>query len=317
MIMPLLFEISSEDDDDQGRGNGNVAPSPPPAPSPAGDSGSASPSSEDQQSPQQPSGEAEAPTGTPIESTEPQDTPMEIPSDSDITRTMFPGITKTGKELLKKIGSEDFYALPHTTFIEDSSGQIHGSYDKRFPPLTLPKDSPYVPINPLTNVQGVTKHDFKHIGMDDPRCEDINTIIALGARGNLSREQLNTLRQKEDLIQDNLTPHLYKFVMSQVTTVTPKKLLPFSKVKKRPLMVPRRDMSYEKTGWVGPRVSSLKNHCEPLDPPTFPLKFHRAMSRPKIISKYEAFCTATSLQERTVHQEFPESLLNAHGLSAN
>ena len=229
---------------------------------------------------------------------------------------MYPGITKVGKELLKKIGFQDFYALPHTTFIEDSSGQIHGSYDKKFPPLTLPKDSPYVPINPLVNIQGVTKHDFKHIGMDDPCCEDVNTIIALGARGNLSKDQLDTLCKKEELIRDDLTPNLYKFIMSQVTTMSARKLFPFSNVRKRPLMVPKSDMSYNRTGWVGLRASSLKNNCESPDPPAFPLKFHRPMSRPKIISKYEALSTASSLQERTVHKEFPESLLKSYGLSS-
>ena len=54
--------------------------------------------------------------------------------------------------------------------------------------------------------------------MDDPRVEDINFIIGIAARGNLGGEHLRMLRQGEDKISDELTPSLFKRVVTKVVT---------------------------------------------------------------------------------------------------
>ena len=92
---------------------------------------------------------------------------------------------------------------------------IFGSYDKKFPFLSQSKN---VPINPLIHVSHVTQEDFNRVGMDDPRVEDINFIIGIAARGNLGGEHLRLLCEGEDKVSDELTPSLFKRVVTKVVT---------------------------------------------------------------------------------------------------
>ena len=54
--------------------------------------------------------------------------------------------------------------------------------------------------------------------MDDPHVEDINFIIGIAARGNLGGEHMKMVHQGEDKISDELTPSLFKRVVTNVVT---------------------------------------------------------------------------------------------------
>ena len=101
--------------------------------------------------------------------------------------------------------------MPHTILMKGAGNVIFGSYDKKFRFLSQSK---YVPINPLIHVSHVIQEDFKRVGMDDPRVEDINFIIGIAARGNLGGEHLRMPCQGEYKISDELTPSLFKRVVT-------------------------------------------------------------------------------------------------------
>ena len=88
--------------------------------------------------------------------------------------------------------------------------------------------------------------------MDDPHVEDINFIIGIAARGNLGGEHLRMLRQGEDKISDELTPSLFKRVVTKVVTFAN----------------PNLCLSFNRKGWVGKRDVSYRSKCKRLFPQT-------------------------------------------------
>ena len=100
--------------------------------------------------------------------------------------------------------------------------------------------------------------------MDDPHVEDINFIIAIAARGNLGGEHIKMLRQGEDKISDELTPSLFKRVVTEVVTFAN----PWSPsdVLVRPTLNPNLCISFNRKGWIGKRDVSCRSKCKKLFP---------------------------------------------------
>ena len=111
--------------------------------------------------------------------------------------------------------------------------------------------------------------------MDDPRVEDINTIIAVSARGIIDEGIHKRLELYEEQIDDHLCPSIYKFIVGKVAGFTSGRghfmhLL-------RPMMAPNPQVSYNDKGWVGKREISLHNKCGKLSPWTRCLKFQNKL----------------------------------------
>ena len=290
-IMPLLHEISSDEEDDGGQGRGGPSFRQPAIEEPSTGADSrphpSSPQEEDRDKDNQPNdGEGSSEENLPL-----------------------PTYTSADALLLRKMGFGRFFLLPHTMIIKGAGDIVYGSYDRRFPFLSQPKH--LIPINPLTFVSGVCSQDFERIGMDDPRCEDINYIIALAARGEFSESLLAQLRKKEDKIDDILTPSLFKRILGEMVTIT---YIRPNKIEKRGFMKPIV-AKYNNKGWVGTADRSYSQKCKRLFPRTRQLGKIRVTSFPKVTLK-DALISSVCLREVLVHKEFPKELLQFHGVSS-
>ena len=227
------------------------------------------------------------------------------------------GSTRTAGSLLKlaqdnalfrKLGFNNFYSLPHTIVVKGAGNIIFGSYDKKFPFLSQSK---YVPINPLIHVSHVTQEDFNRVGMDDPRVEDINFIIGIAARGNLGGEHLRLLCEGEDKISEELTPSLFKRVVTKVVTFanpqSPRDVLI------RPTLNPNLRLSFNRKGWVGKRDVSCRSKCKRLFPQSYSIGPVKRFLYPSV-TRAQAYLSSTHLKEVLVHPEYPRRLLEFHGL---
>ena len=198
--------------------------------------------------------------------------------------------------------------MPHTILIKGAGNVIFGSYDKKFPFLSQPK---YTPINPLVHMSDVTKDYFKRVGMDDPHVEDINFIIAIAARGNFGGEHIKMLCQGEDKISDELTPSLFKRVVTKVVTFANPRSP--SDVLIRPTLNPNLRLSFNRKGWIGKRDVSHRSKCKKLFPRTHAIGSVRRFLYPSV-TRAQAHLSATHLKEALVHPEYPRKLLEFHGL---
>ena len=302
-IMPLLHEISSDDSDDNGEDEGEGrGPGGPPDVPPAGDEpGAQSPPSDDSHpeddhagdNPE--NGDANAPGPS---------TPPEEPHSSQSAISAL-----TPEDIIRKIGGTKFYLNSHQVLIEDESGIIYGSYDQKFPFLSTDR---HIPINPLVYVEGVHRKDFNKIPMDDPRVEDINTIIACSAQGVMEKGIMDRLQCLEEKYDDDLTPSIYKHVVSKVAGFTSFKGP--SIVRKRPMMSSNPRVKYTKDGWIGDRYYDIKNKCGPLHPPVRPLKVPKEKATLPRLTRAQALAVASSLQTRVIYKKFPKKLLKFHNL---
>ena len=143
--------------------------------------------------------------------------------------------------------------VPHSTIIKGDDGTIYGSYDSQFPFLTSRKKT--IGLNPLIYTSDVNFDDFSLVGIDDPKLEDINTIIAIAARGVLSKALKMQIQGKDDCIDDVFCPSLEKWnVTSTITKQGNSALKPVhlkSSIPRRPLLAALPGLSYTKDGWVG------------------------------------------------------------------
>ena len=210
--------------------------------------------------------------------------------------------------LFRKLGFNKFYSLPHTIVVKGAGNIIFGSYDKKFPFLSQSK---YAPINPLIHVSHVTQEDFNRVGMDDPCVEDINFIIGIAARGNLGGEHLRLLREGEDKISDELTPSLFKRVVTKVVTFanpwSPRDVLI------RPTLNPNLCLSFNRKGCVGKRDVSHRSKCKRLFPQSHSIGPVKRFLYPSV-TRAQAYLSSTHLKEVLVHPEYPRRLLEFHGL---
>ena len=290
-IMPLLHEISSDEEDDEGGdGRGGSARTggtiqDPPANADSGP-GPSSPPEEDRSD--QPE------SGT---SSKEKDSPSGTYSRIDVY-------------LLHKMGPGGFFRLPHTMVLKGAGGMIYGSYDKRFRFVSIPRN--HIPINPLAYVSNIKSGDFERVGMGDPRYEDINSIIAIAARGDLSRPLLNELRNLEDKVDDTLTPSLFKRAVSKVVTIS---YVRPHEVEKRGFMKPIQ-ATYNRRGWVGGVALSSERKCKRLFPRTRQIGKMRAISYPRV-SRNEAMLSSTFLTEFFIHRDFPRELLKFYKVPSN
>ena len=210
--------------------------------------------------------------------------------------------------LFRKLGFNKFYLMPHTILMKGAGNVIFGSYNKKFPFLSQSK---YVPINPLIHVSHVTQEDFRRVGMDDPCVEDINFIIGIAARGNLGGEHMRMLHQGEDKISDELTPSLFKRVVTKVVTFANPRSP--SDVLIRPTLNPNLHLSFNRKGWVGKRDVSCRSNCKRLFPWTHNIGPVKRFLYPSI-TRAQAYLSSTYLKEVLVHPEYPRKLLEFHGL---
>jgi len=131
--------------------------------------------------------------------------------------------------------------------VADAWGFVYGSHDRKFSFLSIPDT---IPINPFVYAPGITHDDFDVVKMDDPRKEDINTLIAIAARGNHDDTILQRIRDMEDELEDPLLPSLFKHVVRKATTIISSMA---SNIPKRPMLVAAPRLTYNTTGWIGPR----------------------------------------------------------------
>ena len=226
-IMPLLHEISSDDEDDQG-----------------GD-GRGSSSARTEGTTQGPPADVDSGPGPSSSPEEGQLDPPENGATSKEKDSPSGTYSRIDAFLLRKMGFGGFFRLPHSMILKGDGGMIYGSYDKRFPFISISRN--HIPINPLAYVSNVKSGDFKRIGMGDPRCKDINSIIAIAARGDLSTPLLSELRKLEDKVDDTLFPSLFKQAVSKVVTIS---YVRPHEVEKRGFMKPIA-ATYNRRGWVG------------------------------------------------------------------
>ena len=198
--------------------------------------------------------------------------------------------------------------MPHTILVKGAGNVIFGSHDKKFPFLSQSK---YVPIDPLIHVSNVTPEDFRQIGMDDPHVEDINSIIAIAVRGNLKNEHIRMVQQGEDKISDELTPRLFKRVVTKAVTFANPRYP--SDILVRPTLNPNLSITFNKKGWVGKRDVSHRSKCKKLFPWTHTIVCVKRFFYPSI-TRVQACPSASHLKEVLVHPEYPRKLLEFHGL---
>ena len=148
--------------------------------------------------------------------------------------------------------------------------------------------------------------------MDDPRVEDINFIIGIATRGNLGGEHMKMLHQGEDKISDELTPSLFKRVVTKVVTFANPRSP--SDVLIRPTLNQNLRPSFNRRGWVGKRDVSRRSKCKRLFPRTHTIGPVKRFLYPSI-NRAQAYLSATHLKEVLVHPEYPRKLLEFHGLS--
>ena len=281
-IMPMLQELSSDDNDNEPEG-------------------SARQESRQTQSPAQGASRDPGPS-----------TPPEKEADGNKDKdTQDPGSGSPSSDaIMKKLGASRFYLHPHTVIIKGQDNFIYGSFDKKFPFLFLKFKTN--PINPLAYVTHVTHSDFGAVGMVDPRIEDINSIITLATRGIFSNKDKEELEKEEDKTDDSLTPSLFKNILGRFVTHVSYKSL--TGVRKRPIRTPILQLSYNKDGWVGPQTHTLKSRCGTFFPRTHALRWRQFLGTPPVMSKRQAIASASSLKEVLVHKNFPKKLLKFHGL---
>ena len=147
--------------------------------------------------------------------------------------------------------------------------------------------------------------------MDGPCVEDINFIIGIAARGNLGGEHMKMLRQGEDKISDELTPSLFKRVVTKVVTIANPQSP--SDVLIRPTLNPNLCLSFNRKGWVGKRDVSSRSKCKRLFPRTHTIGPVNGFLYPSI-TRAQVYLSATHLKEVLVHPEYSRKLLEFHGL---
>ena len=135
--------------------------------------------------------------------------------------------------------------------VKDNLGVSLGSFDTTFPFISLTDD--VIDANPLAFCKGVTKRDFEKANMYDPRKEDVNMSIAVGARGVFPpalKDTLNKIANDWDTSSPWYDqPSLSKFgVISELVFYDAKDGFP---VKRRKMEL-SSEYSYDKTGWVKP-----------------------------------------------------------------
>ena len=106
--------------------------------------------------------------------------------------------------------------VPHCVIIKGEDGRTYGSYDMYYPFLSTKKK--LIPHNPLTHSSNVMHHDFVAAEVDDPRLEDINTIIAVAARGILSKSFKGQIYDRNEEINSDLCPSLEKWNVTRTVT---------------------------------------------------------------------------------------------------
>ena len=139
--------------------------------------------------------------------------------------------------------------------VKDNLGTSLGSFDTTFPFVSLTDD--VIDINPLALCKGITKRDFERANMYDPRKEDVNMIIAVGARGIFPPALKDTLNEVANDWETSSPwydlPSLSKFgVISELVFYDAKDGFPI----KRRKMELSSEYSYDKTGWVKPFQST-------------------------------------------------------------
>ena len=299
--MPLLHVVSSDDEDrtdrdPNGDGQGGGSQS-----SPSGQEGRDAGQSDDLRPSQSDQNNSSSNGG--------QGGNIEANESNGSTRTAA-SLLRLAQDnaLFRKLGFNKFYLLPHTILVKGAGNIIFGSYDKKFPFLSQSK---YVPINPLIHVSHVTQEDFKRVGMDDPHVEDINFIIGIAARGNLGEEHLRLLHEGENKVSDELTPSLFKRVMTKVVTFanpwSPRDVL------LRPTLNPNLHLSFNRKGWVGKRDVSHRSKCKRLFPWTNSIGPVKRFLYPSV-TRAQAYLSSTHLKKVLVHPEYPRRLLEFHGL---
>ena len=294
-IMPLLHEISSDDSDDDGGDPGNLPP-----PTSSGGNGNAPEAFQEgsgDPSPSEEDGEVPGPSDS-----------VEESHGNEASQLGDKAITVN--TLIQKLGPEKFFINPHRVVFEDENGITYGSFDRKFPFISYYQ---IVPLNPLVFVDNVHHSDFERLEMDDPRVEDINTIIAVSARGIMDEGIHKRLELYEEQIDDHLCPSIYKFIVGKVAGFTSGRgrfmhLL-------RPMMALNPQVSYNDKGWVGKREISLRNKCGKLSPRTRCLKFQKQIVTLPKLTKAQAYGVLFSLHERIEYKKFPKKLLKFYGLN--
>ena len=135
--------------------------------------------------------------------------------------------------------------------VKDNLGKSLGSFDTTFPFISLTDD--VIDANPLAFCKGLTKRDFERANMYDPHKEDVNMIIAIGARGFFPPALKDTLKE---IAKDWETsspwydqPSLSRFGMiSELVFYDAKDGFP---VKRRKMEL-SSEYTYDNTGWVKP-----------------------------------------------------------------
>ena len=203
-IMPLLHEISSDEDEpgEDGEGSKKVGPS------------------------------------TKLKA-------IKGPDASDNTSTVPEGDEASGNKEGEGSSSTGTSDRTFKVIVSDIGGFTYGSYDTKFPFVSLPKNNP---INPFAYVSSVARSDFDAVKMNDPRKEDINTLIAIAARGIRDVNLRHKILDLEDEVEDPLLPSLTKCATRKATTSM---LGIASPVAKRPILKAAPHLTYDKSGWVG------------------------------------------------------------------
>ena len=292
--MPLLHEISSDDSDNNGGESGHM---PPLAPS-GGNGNAPEASQEDSGEPSPSEGDGEVPG--------PSD-PVEESHENEASQ--LGDKTISVNTLIQKLGPQKFFMNPHRIVFEDENGITYGSFDRKFPFISYFQ---MVPLNPLVFVDNVHRSDFEKLEMDDPRVEDINTIIAISARGIMNEGIQKRLELYEEQIDDHLCPSIYKFMVGKVAGFTSGRGR-FMHIL-RPMMAPNPQVSYNDKGWVGKREINLRNKCGKLSPRTRCLKFQKQIVTLPKLTKAQALGVLSSLHETIKYKKFPKKLLKFYGL---
>ena len=217
--------------------------------------------------------------------------------------------TITVNTLIQKLGPHKFFMNPHRVIFEDDNGITYGSFDRKFPFISYYQ---MVPLNPLVFVDNVRHSNFEKLEMEDPRVEDINTIIAASARGIMEEGIHKRLEFYEEQIDDHLCPSIYKFIVGKVAGFTSGRGCHMHLL--RPMMAPNPRVSYNDKGWVGKREISLRNKCGKLSPRTRCLRFQKQIVTLPKLTKAQAYAVVSSLHERIEYKKFPKKLLKFHGL---
>ena len=171
--------------------------------------------------------------------------------------------------------------VPHCVIIKGEDGRTYGSYDLYYPFLSTKKK--LIPHNPLTHCSNVMHCDFVAAGVDDPRLEDVNTIIAVAAHGILSKSFRGQIFDRNEGINDStLCPSLEKWNVTRTVTKHGDTAIRVANAKKsvpqRPMLLALPGLTYTKNGWVGKRGYDARAYRGDISPPT------RILVQPKYLA---------------------------------